>query len=90
MERMLYSVAMTKNILPEAVQTSPCVAIKLIAWAGVAVIVSFLSRWWLPHHADWNVALRTLVALAPIVPSLLWARSIARWMRQLDEMQRRI
>lgn len=82
--------AMSKSILPEAVQTPPGVAMKLNAWAGVAVIVSFLSRWWLPHHADWNPAMQTLVALAPIVPSLLWARSIARWMRNLDELQRRI
>ena len=42
------------------------------------------------HHSDWNLVLRTGVALAPIIPSLLWARSIARWMRQLDELQRRI
>lgn len=33
---------------------------------------------------------RTAVALAPIVPSLLWARDITRWMRSLDELQRRI
>lgn len=81
---------MNKTLLPEAVHTPPSVALKLNAWAGVAVIVSFLSRWWLPHHADWNAAARTLVALAPIVPSLLWARSIGNWMRGLDEMQRRI
>ena len=90
MESMLYIYSMIKALLPEAVQIPPSVAMRLSAWAGVAVVVSFLSRWWLPHHNDWNVALRTLVALAPIVPSLLWARSIARWMRQLDEMQRRI
>ena len=81
---------MSKNILPEAVQAPPSLAMKLNAWAGVAVIVSFLSRWWMPHHADRSLILRTLVALAPIVPSLLWARGIARWMRNLDELQRRI
>ena len=90
MERKLYSSTMSENLLPEAVHTTPRDAIKLTLWAGVAVIVSFLSRWWLPHHADWNTALRTGVALAPIVPSLLWARSLARWMRNLDELQRRI
>lgn len=81
---------MSKSLLPEAVQTSPRNAMNLNAWAGVAVIVSFLSRWWLPYHGDWNVVVRTAVALAPIVPSLLWAQSIARWMRNLDELQRRI
>src|ERR1700741_77700 len=90
MERSLYSAAMSENLLPEAVRTSPRDAINLTLWAGVAVVVSFLSRWWLPHLADWNATLRTGVALAPIVPSLLWVRSLARWMRNLDELQRRI
>jgi|GEM_PF-505223 len=90
LESILYSVDMINNLLPEAVQTSPSEAIKLSGWAGVAVIVSFGSRWWLQHHADWNDVLRTGVALAPIVPSLLWVRSITRWMQRLDELQRRI
>jgi hypothetical protein len=90
MESMLYNTTISEGVLPEAVQTPPNVAIKLNAWAGVAVVVLFLSRWWLQLHADWDGGLRTLVALAPIVPSLLWARSIARWMRQLDEMHRRV
>ncbi len=81
---------MHPNTLPEAVQTSSITAIKLNAWAGVAVLVSFLSRWWLPHHPEAGGVVRTLVALAPLIPSLLWARSITRWMRGLDELQRRI
>jgi hypothetical protein len=90
MERILYSAGMSNSLLPEAVRTSPSDALKLNLWAGVAVIVSFLSRGWLAHHADWKAVLRAGVALAPIVPSLLWARSIAHWMRNLDELQRRI
>jgi hypothetical protein len=90
MESMLYSNDMSKNLFPEAVRTSPGEAIKLSAWAGVAVIVSLLSRWWLAHQADWNAAVRAGIALAPMVPSLLWARCLVRWMRKLDEMQRRM
>ena len=81
---------MSKNLLPEAVQTTPGEALKLNAWAGIAVVVSFLSRWWLAQHAGSNDLLRTGVALAPLLPSLLWARSLSGWIRRLDEMQRRI
>lgn len=87
---MLYSVAMSTKLLPEAVQTSPGDAIKLSAWAGVAVVVASLSRWWLLHHTDGSVVARAVIALAPIVPSLLWMWSITRWISQLDELQRRI
>jgi hypothetical protein len=81
---------MNGNLLPEAVLIPVTDALRLNAWAGIAVLVSFLSRWWLSQHLDAGGALRTLVALAALVPSLLWARSIAGWMRQLDELQRRI
>ncbi len=81
---------MSNSMLPEAVQIPARDAIRLNLWAGVAVLASFLSRWSMSHHPDWNVVLRTSVALAPILPSLLWAQSIARWVRTLDELQRRI
>lgn len=87
---MLYMCCMKPNLLPEASRISPGTAIKLNVWAGVAVLVSFTSRWWLPHHPESGTLVRVVVALAPLVPSLLWARSIARWMRGLDELQRRI
>lgn len=44
----------------------------------------------LPHHKDWPVALRLAIALVPLLASLLWAHSIARWMRGMDELHRRI
>lgn len=81
---------MSIRILPEAVQMRPSVAIKLSAWAGIAVIVSFLSRWWLSRHGGANDVLRSIVALAPIFPGILWARTVMRWVRQLDELQRQI
>jgi hypothetical protein len=45
-----------------------------------------LNAW----SAEWGVPLRILVALSPLLPSLLYVRSIARWIRGMDELQRRI
>lgn len=81
---------MNKNLFPDGASIYPGTALQLNAWAGVAVLVSFVVRWQLPHHPEWPPALRAALALAPLIPSVLWARSIARWMRGLDELQRRI
>src|SRR6185369_11383633 len=64
--------------------------LKLNAWALVAVLVSIATRELLKHHPDWGAALQSIVALAPILPSLLYLRSIARWIGGMDELQRRI
>ncbi len=90
MTSVLYSPRMGNKLLPEAVLTSPVEAMRLNAWAIAAVIISFLSRWWSNQQTAWNVGLRIVLAIAPLVPSLLWARTIARWVRSLDELQRRI
>ena len=63
---------------------------RLNAWAFVAVVVSIMARELLKHHLDWTAAVRALVALAPILPSLLYLGSIARWIGSMDELQRRI
>ena len=81
---------MQENTLPEAVRMSPTQAIRLSAWAMVAVAVSIFSRWLLARHPEWSGFQRAATALAPLAPGLLWVRSIAAWMRPLDELQRRI
>lgn len=52
------------------------------------VVVLFLSIWAL-KHVD-SIALRVLLALAPVVPVALAGRAIVRFMRGSDELQRRI
>ena len=42
------------------------------------------------YYQDWPIVLRAIVELFPLLATLLWARSIMRWMRGLDEMHRRI
>ena len=57
----------------------------------MAVLTSFVGEvLLLPHHKDWLTALRTVIALVPLVASLLWVRSVMQWMRGMDELQRRI
>ncbi|HKW30444.1 MAG TPA: hypothetical protein VJT54_13990 [Verrucomicrobiae bacterium] len=64
---------------------------KVNGWCWVAVLTSFAGECWLlPHHKDWPVMLRTIVALVPLVASLLWVRSVVEWIRGMDELHRRI
>jgi len=60
-------------------------------WSWVAVLTSFVGEvLLLPPHQDWPTALRAVVALVPLMASLLWVRSVMQWMRSMDELQRRI
>jgi hypothetical protein len=90
---MLYSAPMNA-IFPEAVRPGRHYSfredLKLNAWAFVAAVVAFSARWWLKGHPTGNVFWQSLLALSPLLPSLLYARSIARWIRGMDELQRRM
>src|SRR5690349_19505400 len=95
MTSMLYIAAMTTTpILPEAVRPgkhySFAADMKLNAWALVDVVASFVARGLLKNHPNWDAPLRSVIALTPILPSLLYVRSIARWIGGMDELQRRI
>jgi hypothetical protein len=79
---------MNKNI--EAVQTPPIVTRPISKWGIVAFIATIVSRWWLSHHVDADVALRAIVALAPIPIWFMQMRSAAQRIRLVDEMQRLI
>ena len=92
---MLYIARMTvRPILPESVRPGKHYSLqadmKLNAWALVAVLVSILARSLLQHHPEWGAPLQSVVALTPLLPSLLYLRSIARWIGGMDELQRRI
>ena len=42
------------------------------------------------QYRDWPVMLRAIIELFPLIASLLWARRMARWIRGMDELHRRI
>ena len=52
-------------------------------------LILFLSGWMLKRGID-AVALRALVALLPVLPLLLLLRVALRYLRETDELQRRI
>ena len=85
---------MNKTIFPEAVRPGRHYSfrsdLKLNAWAFVAVAVAALGRSLLQHHHELGRVLQAAVALAPLLPSLLYVQSIARWIGGMDELQRRI
>lgn len=64
-------------------------AFRLNAWAGVAVLAALVSRLLL-RGPDLTGLPRVAVALFPLLPGLLYVRAIWRWMRGLDELQRRL
>ena len=91
---MLYTRGMNETILPDAVRPGKHYSfradLKLNAWAFVALVVAFVARWLLRHQPGWSSPMQSLVALSPLLPSLMYVRSIARWIRGMDELQRRI
>jgi hypothetical protein len=65
--------------------------LKVNGWSWVAILTSFVNEvCLLPHHKDWPVVIRAVVALVPVVASLLWVRSVTGWVRGMDELHRRI
>jgi hypothetical protein len=85
---------MNETILPDAVRPGKHYSfradLKLNAWAFVALVVAFVARWLLRHQPGWSSPMQSLVALSPLLPSLMYVRSIARWIRGMDELQGRI
>ena len=55
----------------------------------VAYLVLVIASMWLLHHVQ-QPALRALVALMPVPPIALAMRAIMRYIRDTDELQRRI
>jgi hypothetical protein len=84
----------SKPIFPESVRIGRNYSfradLRLNAWAFAAVVMAFGARIALHRHVGWGVPLRVMVSLSPLVPSLLYVRSIARWIHGMDELQRRI
>jgi hypothetical protein len=73
----------------ETSQATPSVPRQIISkWGTVAVIATIVSRWWLQHHVDADVALRAVVALAPIPAWIMQGLSFGQRIRLVDEMQR--
>ncbi|MEN9661744.1 MAG: hypothetical protein RL324_693 [Verrucomicrobiota bacterium] len=79
-----------ESIQPLSGQFSTKADFRLNAWcyAAFAVwVVGFVLR---ERHPAWSPAWQATAELAPLVPGLLYVRSCARFLRGLDELQRRV
>jgi hypothetical protein len=63
---------------------------RLNAWLLVATLVYLATTWLLQQYPDWSPLTRGLVTLTPLLPGILYVRDCLRFVRGLDELQRRI
>ena len=91
LQRMNNTPAVPHDVEPGSGHYSFQTDMKVNGWSWIAVLTSFAGEvLLLPKHMDWPAALRAVVVLVPLIASLLWVRSILRWVRAMDELQRRI
>lgn len=64
--------------------------LQLNAWLLVAVILHLVVLTLLKQPLDWSPLTRGLLALTPLIPGGLYVRTCVRFIRGLDELQRRI
>lgn len=61
-----------------------------VGWMMLAFLSDLPGIYLIEHHKDWPLALRTAIALFPLIATLLYVRSTARWIRGMDELHRRL
>lgn len=60
------------------------------AWMMLVYLTDILGEWLLKHHPDWPVAFKAVIALVPLVVSLLYVRGVFKWVAGMDELDRRV
>jgi cation transport ATPase len=63
---------------------------KVNGWIFASWPTIFWGDLWLYNHEDCPFMLRVIIALIPLAMCLLWIRGVARWIRGMDELHRRI
>jgi hypothetical protein len=63
---------------------------ELNAWLAVAAATYLVMLYLDKHHPDWSPGWKIMLALAPILPGLLYLRKGLQLLREMDELQRRI
>jgi hypothetical protein len=59
-------------------------------WMMIAYLTDVPGAYLIAHHQDWPFVLRIVIALLPLVASLLYVRGVVRWIRGMDELHRQI
>lgn len=64
--------------------------LRLNAWLAVAAAVYVAILMLLKRHPEWSPLTRGSLMLVPLLPGLLYVRACLRFVRGMDELQRRI
>ena len=79
-----------ESVEPGSGQYSFKTDLRLNTWLGVTTAVYLAMLLLNSRHPEWNPLLRGALAMAPLIPGMLYVRSWMRFIRGLDELQRRI
>jgi hypothetical protein len=79
-----------ESVVPCSGQYSLKKDLRLNAWLVAAAVVYVAILELLKRHPEWSPLARGLLTLTPLVPGVLYVRSCLRFIRSLDELQRRI
>jgi hypothetical protein len=59
-------------------------------WMMLAFLTDVPGLHLIDRHPEWPLVLRVLIALLPLLATVLYVRSTARWVRGMDELHRRV
>jgi hypothetical protein len=79
-----------ESVLPLSGEYSCKKDVRLSAWLLVATANYVAILLLLKYHPAWSPLTRSLLTLTPMIPGALYVRSCLRFIRGMDEMQRRI
>lgn len=79
-----------ESVLPLSGEYSCKKDTRLSVWLFVAIVTYVAVLLLLKYHPEWSPLTRGLLTLAPMIPGALYVRSWLRFIRGMDEMQRRI
>lgn len=79
-----------EEVVPGSGQYSFKTDLRLNVWLLVAVAVYLCAMYAVKEHPDWNRWMKGALVSLPVIPGLLYGRSLMRFFRGLDELQRRI
>jgi hypothetical protein len=79
-----------ESLLPLSGEYSCRKDIRLSAWLFAATVTYLGVLLVVKYHPQWSPLTRGLLMLTPMIPGALYVRSCLRFIRAMDEMQRRI
>jgi hypothetical protein len=79
-----------ESVIPLSGEYSCKQDFRLNSWLLVASLMCLGELTFRRHIQDWSPFMRGLFSLSPFIPGLLYVRSWMRFVRSLDELQRRL